>query len=74
VGGCGAGGGSGGGAGAQTGRGLGSGRVVGSVVHARFRFVQRPEWLQVGAKLIIRDRSNGHVAAAGVVTGVGERV
>ena len=59
---------------AEVGGASGFSRAVGSVVHARFRFVQRPEWLQIGAKLIVRDRSNGHVAAAGVVTGVGEKV
>lgn len=41
---------------------------AGSVVSVRFRFTHRPEWLQVGARLIARDRSDGHVAAAGFVT------
>ncbi len=41
---------------------------VGSVVVARFRFVHRPEWLQEGARLIVRDRSDGgHFAAAGYI-------
>lgn len=42
--------------------------AAGSVVAVRFRFTHRPEWLQVGARLIARDRSDGHVAAAGFVT------
>lgn len=41
---------------------------AGSVVAVRLRFTHRPEWLQVGARLIVRDRSDGHVAAAGFVT------
>lgn len=41
---------------------------LGSVVSVRFRFTHRPEWMQVGARLIVRDRSDGHVAAAGFVT------
>lgn len=55
-------------------RRLGSGGSVrrpsaaGSVVAVRFRFTHRPEWMQVGARLIARDRSDGHVAAAGFVT------
>jgi hypothetical protein len=40
----------------------------GSVVAVRFRFTHRPEWMQVGARMIVRDRSDGHVAAAGFVT------
>eukprot|EP00775_Hariotina_reticulata_P008727 gene8727-8908_t len=41
---------------------------LGTVVSVRFRFTHRPEWLQTGARLIARDRSDGHVAAAGFVT------
>jgi hypothetical protein len=41
---------------------------LGSVVCVRLRFTHRPEWMQVGARLIVRDRSDGHVAAAGFVT------
>jgi hypothetical protein len=41
---------------------------LGTVVSVRFRFTHRPEWLQAGARLIARDRSDGHVAAAGFVT------
>lgn len=43
---------------------------VGSVVHVRFRFAHRPEWLKVGSRLIARDRSDGHVAAAGFMKSV----
>ena len=31
------------------------------------RFLQRPEWLREGARLIIRDHSDGHIAGAGFV-------
>lgn len=41
---------------------------AGSVVSVRFRFTHRPEWMQAGARMIVRDRSDGHVAAAGFVT------
>eukprot|EP00879_Flechtneria_rotunda_P009954 GHRR01010410.1.p1 GENE.GHRR01010410.1~~GHRR01010410.1.p1 ORF type:complete len:1136 (+),score=513.58 GHRR01010410.1:867-4274(+) len=41
---------------------------LGTVVQVRFRFTHRPEWLQIGARLIVRDRGDGHVAAAGFVT------
>jgi hypothetical protein len=40
---------------------------LGTVVAVRFRFTHRPEWMQVGARMIVRDRSDGHVAAAGFV-------
>jgi hypothetical protein len=39
----------------------------GTVVQARFRFVHRAEWLREGSRLIVRDRADGHVAAAGLV-------
>lgn len=31
------------------------------------RFLSRPEWVRQGARLIIRDRSDGHIAGAGFV-------
>jgi hypothetical protein len=52
--------------------GRGRGRLapgdLGTVVAVRFRFTHRPEWMQVGARMIVRDRSDGRVAAAGFVT------
>jgi hypothetical protein len=49
----------------------GAGRLelgsLGSMVQVCMRFLHRPEWLQVGSRLIIRDRADGHVAAAGMV-------
>jgi hypothetical protein len=57
--------------GSGTAAGSGPSRRVsdaGSVVAVRFRFTHRPEWMQVGARMIVRDRSDGHVAAAGFVT------
>lgn len=69
------------GCGADTGSSSGGGKAIsskrrradaasdlGSVVCVRFRFTHRPEWMQVGARLLVRDRSDGHVAAAGFVT------
>jgi hypothetical protein len=47
-----------------------AGKGFGCVAEARFRFAQRPEWLHEGARLIVRDRGDGHVAAAGFVTRV----
>lgn len=45
----------------------GLGRDFGCLVRVRLRFVSRPEWLRAGARLIVRDRSDGHVAGAGCV-------
>lgn len=39
----------------------------GCMVLATFRFSFRPEWLQPGARLIVRDRNSGHVSGAGCV-------
>lgn len=51
-------------------RGAGSAGAPGGgdAATARFRFVHRPEWLRPGARVILRDRSDGHVAAAGCIT------
>jgi hypothetical protein len=38
-----------------------------SVAQVRFRFVHRAEWLREGSRLIVRDRGDGHVAAAGLI-------
>jgi hypothetical protein len=43
-------------------------RAAPGVATVRFRFVHRPEWLQAGARVILRGRSDGHVAAAGCIT------
>lgn len=40
---------------------------LGSVVQVTFRFVHRPEWLRHGSRLVVRDRSDGHVAAVGFI-------
>ena len=32
-----------------------------------FRFTHRPEWLQEGARMVVRDRTDGCTAGAGVV-------
>lgn len=40
---------------------------LGSVVEVRFQFLHRPEWLQAGARLLVRERSCSRVAAAGYV-------
>ncbi len=34
------------------------------------RFEHRPEWLRQGSRLVVRDRSTGHVSAAGYVSKV----
>ena len=43
---------------------------LGCVARARFRFVHRPEWMVAGTRLILRDRSSGRVAGAGLVAAV----
>ena len=43
------------------------GSSTGCVVMATFQFVHRAEWLQAGARLILRDRGGGCIAGAGVV-------
>ena len=47
-----------------------TGRGTGCVVLATFQFVHRAEWLQPGARLILRDRGGGCIAGAGVVRAV----
>ena len=44
---------------------------VGAVVVVNLRFVNRPEWLAVGARVLMRDRATGLLAAAGYVQRVG---
>jgi len=39
----------------------------GCIVMATFRFSHRPEWLRPGARLIVRDRNDGHVSGAGCI-------
>ncbi len=36
----------------------------------RSRFEHKPEWLRQGSRLVVRDRSTGHVSAAGYVSKV----
>ncbi|GAX84840.1 hypothetical protein CEUSTIGMA_g12261.t1 [Chlamydomonas eustigma] len=46
---------------------VGSEDLRGCIVKLCLRFMQRPEWLREGSKLIIRDRADGHIAGAGFV-------
>ena len=39
----------------------------GTLARVTFRFQQRPEWLLAGSRLIIRDRTDGCIAGAGVI-------
>lgn len=39
----------------------------GAVALVRLRFSSRPEWLKPGCRLIVRERNEGHVAAAGFI-------
>lgn len=41
---------------------------LGTLVCARLRFTHSPQWLQPGARIVLRDRNDGHVAAAGCVS------
>lgn len=40
---------------------------AGCIVLATFKFAHHAEWLREGARLIIRDRSDGHVSGVGVI-------
>jgi len=40
---------------------------LGCVARVVFEFCHRPEWLQAGARLVVRDRADGCTAGAGVV-------
>ncbi len=40
-------------------------KTEGSIVRICFRFLNQPEWLPPGARLIVRDRCDGHIAGAG---------
>ena len=39
----------------------------GTLARVTFRFQQRPEWLLAGSRLIVRDRTDGCTAGAGVI-------
>ncbi len=41
--------------------------AVGCATAVTLQFVSRPEWLQQGARLILRDRGDGCAAGAGIV-------
>lgn len=40
---------------------------LGCLVRVVLRWQHRPEWLREGAKLLVRDRSDGRIAGAGFV-------
>lgn len=40
----------------------------GCLARVRFQFVHHPDWLLRGARLLVRDRTTGHLAATGVVS------
>ncbi len=40
---------------------------MGCATAVTLQFVSRPEWLQQGARLILRDRGDGCAAGAGIV-------
>ncbi|KAK9815416.1 hypothetical protein WJX72_003287 [[Myrmecia] bisecta] len=39
----------------------------GCIAHVVLQFVHRPEWLQEGSRIIVRDRADGGTAGAGIV-------
>ena len=39
----------------------------GTLARVTFRFQQRPEWLLAGSRLIVRDRTDGCTAGAGLI-------
>lgn len=47
--------------------GCADGTAVGTLARVVFKFQQRPEWLMEGSRLIVRDRTDGCIAGAGVI-------
>ena len=45
----------------------GSSSAVGTCTRVVFKFEHRPEWLMEGARIILRDRTDGCTAGAGVI-------
>jgi hypothetical protein len=49
------------------GGGGGAAAAAPAAARVRLRFAHRPEWLRAGARVLLRDRDDGHLAAAGCV-------
>ncbi len=45
----------------------GSNSAVGTLTRVVFKFQHRPEWLMEGSRIILRDRTDGCTAGAGVI-------
>ena len=45
----------------------GSSSAVGTLTRVVFKFQHRPEWLMEGSRIILRDRTDGCTAGAGVI-------
>ena len=41
--------------------------AVGTLARVVFRFQHRPEWLMAGSRIVVRDRTDGCIAGAGVI-------
>ena len=41
--------------------------AVGTLARVVFKFQHRPEWLMEGSRLVVRDRTDGCIAGAGVI-------
>ena len=50
----------------------GGGGDLGCTARVVLEFCHRPEWLQAGARLVVRDRADGCTAGAGVIKGLVE--
>ena len=47
--------------------GCADGAGVGTLARVVFKFLHRPEWLIKGSRIVVRDRTDGCIAGAGVI-------
>lgn len=47
--------------------GCAEGAAFGTLARVVFKFQHRPEWLMKGSRIIVRDRTDGCIAGAGVI-------
>ena len=47
--------------------GCAEGAAFGTLARVIFKFQHRPEWLKKGSRIVVRDRTDGCIAGAGVI-------
>ena len=47
--------------------GCAEGAAFGTLARVVFKFQHRPEWLMKGSRIVVRDRTDGCIAGAGVI-------